>query len=213
MKKFNNKKGFTIVELVIVIAVIGILAGVLIPTFSNVISKANKTSALEDSRNALTSVIGMSSNGVVTEGTAFVYYDADGRLTVHKYTNNALSEGAEADIKRGKVKTIIMNDSYFDLNQAKTAVTNFISTNTTKAAEAKKMIAKVLGVKDSDLEFVSKTDPATNNVIKYVLKFGTETNEGGTATNKTCEVLVNSDFSKKIIVVVPELNTAGENNG
>ena len=39
MKK-NNKKGFTIVELVIVIAVIGILAGVLIPTFSNVVKKA-----------------------------------------------------------------------------------------------------------------------------------------------------------------------------
>ena len=42
--KRNNKKGFTIVELVIVIAVIAILAAVLIPTFSNVIKKA-KTSA------------------------------------------------------------------------------------------------------------------------------------------------------------------------
>jgi prepilin-type N-terminal cleavage/methylation domain-containing protein len=40
MKK-NNKKGFTIVELVIVIAVIAILAAVLIPTFSSVIAKAN----------------------------------------------------------------------------------------------------------------------------------------------------------------------------
>lgn len=40
MKK-NNKKGFTIVELVIVIAVIAILAGVLIPTFSSIIKKAN----------------------------------------------------------------------------------------------------------------------------------------------------------------------------
>ncbi|MDY5678144.1 MAG: prepilin-type N-terminal cleavage/methylation domain-containing protein, partial [Eubacteriales bacterium] len=39
MKK-NNKKGFTIVELVIVIAVIAILAAVLIPTFSSVIKKA-----------------------------------------------------------------------------------------------------------------------------------------------------------------------------
>ena len=39
-----NKKGFTIVELVIVIAVIAILAAVLIPTFSNVISKANESS-------------------------------------------------------------------------------------------------------------------------------------------------------------------------
>ena len=37
----TNKKGFTIVELVIVIAVIGILAAVLIPTFSGVIENAN----------------------------------------------------------------------------------------------------------------------------------------------------------------------------
>jgi len=39
MKKQNNK-GFTLVELVIVIAVIAILAAVLIPTFSNVIKKS-----------------------------------------------------------------------------------------------------------------------------------------------------------------------------
>lgn len=37
----RNKKGFTIVELVIVIAVVAVLAAVLIPTFSNLIAKAN----------------------------------------------------------------------------------------------------------------------------------------------------------------------------
>jgi len=37
----TNKKGFTIVELVIVVAVIAILAAVLIPTFSSIIRKAN----------------------------------------------------------------------------------------------------------------------------------------------------------------------------
>lgn len=41
MIKRNNKKGFTIVELVIVIAVIAILAGVLIPTFAGIVKKAN----------------------------------------------------------------------------------------------------------------------------------------------------------------------------
>ena len=39
----NNKKGFTIVELVIVIAVIAILAAVLIPTFAGIINKANQS--------------------------------------------------------------------------------------------------------------------------------------------------------------------------
>lgn len=50
-KKNSNKKGFTIVELVIVIAVIAILASVLIPTFSSVIAKANKSAAMQAARN------------------------------------------------------------------------------------------------------------------------------------------------------------------
>ena len=48
----NNRKGFTIVELIIVIAVIAILAGVLIPTFSSIISKANASKALQEAQNA-----------------------------------------------------------------------------------------------------------------------------------------------------------------
>ena len=46
MKKLN-KKGFTIVELVIVIAVIAILAGVMIPTFSGIIEKANQSAVMQ----------------------------------------------------------------------------------------------------------------------------------------------------------------------
>ncbi len=49
MKKQNNK-GFTLVELVIVIAVIAILAGVLIGTFATVISRANQSKAMQEAR-------------------------------------------------------------------------------------------------------------------------------------------------------------------
>ena len=55
MKK-NNKKGFTIVELVIVIAVIAILAAVLIPTFSSVIKQANLSNDKSFVRNANTTL-------------------------------------------------------------------------------------------------------------------------------------------------------------
>ena len=50
--KRNNKKGFTIVELVIVIAVIAILAAVMIPTFGGIIKKANN-SAVQQAAAAL----------------------------------------------------------------------------------------------------------------------------------------------------------------
>ena len=50
MKKMN-KKGFTIVELVIVIAVIAILAAVMIPTFGGIIERANQSSAMQEATN------------------------------------------------------------------------------------------------------------------------------------------------------------------
>ncbi len=43
----RNKKGFTIIELVVVIAVIAILAAVLIPTFSSIIKKANTSADIQ----------------------------------------------------------------------------------------------------------------------------------------------------------------------
>ena len=49
-----NRKGFTIVELVIVIAVIAILAAVMIPTFSSIVSKANASKALQEVKAAYT---------------------------------------------------------------------------------------------------------------------------------------------------------------
>ena len=55
--KFNNdftkQKGFTIVELVIVIAVIGILAAVLIPTFNSIISKSKESKARQEISNVI----------------------------------------------------------------------------------------------------------------------------------------------------------------
>ena len=56
MIKRNNKKGFTIVELVIVIAVIAILAAVLIPTFTGIIKMANLSNDKSFVRNVNTTL-------------------------------------------------------------------------------------------------------------------------------------------------------------
>ena len=99
MKK-TNKKGFTIVELVIVIAVIAILAAVLIPTFSNVIEKANKSAALQEAKNAYTAIIAddladgtldkmVDGSAITLEnyGTGITYTCAAGKCTEYKMVN------------------------------------------------------------------------------------------------------------------------------
>ena len=68
--KRNNKKGFTIVELVIVIAVIAILAGVLIPTFSGVVKKAQESAAIQEATNAYKEALALAlaNDGYITAG-------------------------------------------------------------------------------------------------------------------------------------------------
>ncbi len=64
----SNKKGFTIVELVIVIAVIAILSAVMIPTFGGVVEKANKSAIQQEAANKYKEAYALDlSDGVLNE--------------------------------------------------------------------------------------------------------------------------------------------------
>ena len=91
MKKMN-RKGFTIVELVIVIAVIAILAAVLIPTFSGIVDKANNSSVIQETRAALT-VLLVEENGQVDTTAKYYFIHADGNnKTYFEYINGEVTE-------------------------------------------------------------------------------------------------------------------------
>jgi prepilin-type N-terminal cleavage/methylation domain-containing protein len=69
MKKLLNKKGFTLIELIVVIAIIAILAAILIPALLNYIDAANEAKNTSNARSHYTAAMlwGATNDGDMTD--------------------------------------------------------------------------------------------------------------------------------------------------
>ena len=90
----KNKKGFTLVELVIVIAVIAILAAVLLPTFAGIIARARLNSATQKATGARDEYFSANLDTIDQMKGAEIYVTENGE--VYKFVvgdNGALTGG------------------------------------------------------------------------------------------------------------------------
>lgn len=84
MKKISGRRGFTLMELIAVIAIVAVLAAILVPTFMNVISKARVTSV-----NHTASSIQKLMNQLLLQADSNYYGIVPGKVMTFNITVNA----------------------------------------------------------------------------------------------------------------------------
>lgn len=107
----NNKKGFTIVELVIVIAVIAILAAVLIPTFAGATKKATESKALQEAKNSYSEDLALL-DGQASNYMKEKYVKADGFVAAGAYDAKAIYYSKAADATTYTFKGTLTQEEY-----------------------------------------------------------------------------------------------------
>lgn len=107
MKKLLNKKGFTLIELIVVIAILAILALILVPTITNYISEATDSRDQANSRSLYSQIALEVATGTTTSGGT--ENGPDGLVCTYSVANNQVTSFSCA---RQGGKTFTLTDNF-----------------------------------------------------------------------------------------------------
>lgn len=129
----KKKKGFTLIELMAVIAIIAILAAVLVPTVTGYINRSKKTAIVSQVRNVITAVetnnatatgediittdvtvaqlVGKNADGTDTDESALIEADLLTAESVNRLSDMTVGLAQLINEDQNAIKTIKVNDN------------------------------------------------------------------------------------------------------
>lgn len=202
----KNRKGFTIVELVIVIAVIAILAAVLIPTFSSVTNSARASAAQQQAKAALDSILALT-EGSLPDGTLFCI-TGDSKESSLDYTfvysGNKLTQVEVDDAVIEKFGTT--DDYAIYVTASAFAKTGASDTEIAAAGKNKAAVEKLLLNVVKKIAGYGEVTKVEINAVATTNPYYTLTLTGGPENPDTFRVYYTSDMQETQVVFVGQDN-------
>ena len=115
LKKFReNKKGFTLAELLVVVAIVGILVAISIPVFTAQLTKARQATNQANLRAAKAAAVAQYLTDGKDETETYVYNISEGTATKGNITggNTVTIEGVDGSTKLTEISVTITVDAF-----------------------------------------------------------------------------------------------------
>ena len=109
MRKMKNSKGFTLMEMLIVVAIIAVLVAIMIPTMTSALEKSREAADLANTRSAYAQLLvcGLTEEDPTSYSTANVTYTRTGNENEYTYTAVVKLTQKQADWKTAGAMTAV----------------------------------------------------------------------------------------------------------
>ncbi len=111
MKKLMNKKGFTLMEMLIVIAIIVILVAIAVPTFSANLDDAKAATDAANERSAKAVAIVQDMDSPLTVDTPYYFDVTDGKLVTDKAKLTDKEDKGQSSGKTSQVIKVVKSST------------------------------------------------------------------------------------------------------